>query len=258
MKNGLDDIFQQSESSFDTKGGETKTKLSGRKGSSPLISLQSSQKSKSTSDQGEKKVSFSAILSVVVVGGAFYLYYSGYFNKPEISTEAAKNPTGQLIVEPAINVTGDELQALMTTNHCSDFGTLCANIKLDRANEMLVATKDKLILYVNYPAFLAQVNSSELAKAAIDLQAEYVLANFAFHPEVIAEARKKNLTYVVVVGIDPVENFVRPKYSLLIDNKSAPPFTVDDHKGYFSGIFFGGTQRMYRKKLKPLLKFSIY
>lgn len=199
------------------------------------------------------------LLVPAVLGLSAFYFYSNYSSDgqavdPIVKVQRAK----EISTVPVLNKTDSELKTLISKNKCEELKELCKGLLLTHPQEKLTITDNELILYVNYPAVLEEVNSSYLPNEATEKQAEYVLANYAYNPKVISEALARNISYVVVVGIDPLDDLIRVKQSVVLNVKDAPKFSTEDHLSFFSNIFYGGIYRPYKKFLLPYLKITKY
>jgi hypothetical protein len=199
------------------------------------------------------------LLAPVVIGiAAFYFYYN-YSNEGQVvNTIATVQSAKEISTAPSLNKTDSELKSLISNDRCQELKELCQNLKLTHPQEKLTITDSELILYVNYPAVLVEMKSAFLPNEAMEKQAEYVLATYAYNPKVVSEALARNISYVVVAGIDPLDDLIRIKFSVVLNVKDAPKFSSEDHLSFFSNIFHGGIYRPYKKFLRPYLKVTNY
>jgi pSer/pThr/pTyr-binding forkhead associated (FHA) protein len=196
-------------------------------------------------------------ISFIMLGALYYFYQiqgENVQSTPEQTVAESAGPSKSF--EPNLELNSNELKQLMNSNECLKMGDFCVTLKLTHSQEMVSFSSDRLLLYVNYPLHVVELSSAFLEAQQDASRAEYVLASFAFHPKVIQEAEKRNIKYVVVIGMDPLDDIVRLKYSSVLELKNGPKFSQDDFNGFFSNIFYAGVYRPYKKELRPFLKFN--
>lgn len=211
------------------------------------------RKKKSLEKESQSKIY--VLVPIVIAVAAFYFYDSYTDKGPAVNTVAVSK---EISTVPTLSKTDSELKSLISSDKCAELNELCQSLKLTHPQEKLTITENEIILYVNYPAVLVEMNSAFLPNESMEKQAEYVLATYAYNPAVVSEALARNISHVVVAGIDPLDDLVRIKFSVVLNVKDAPKFSSEDHLSFFSNIFHGGIYRPYRKFLRPYLKVSSY
>lgn len=236
---------------------QTKTKAINDLPSSKSKTSKTDETIKSKTNSKPKNSALMLPLLVVLAGGGYFAY--NYLQKlDESATAEAQAPASNKAdvgLAPEMNIASEELKNIRQ-NQCAEMNGICESIKLVRPQEALMVKDDKLIVYVNLEAFASEIESATFSKQKLENQEEYFAGFYAFHPAVIAEAKKRKLAYVVAVGINPLDDIIRIKLSAAVDVKKSPELTAEFHKSFFSNIFFGGAFRPFKVDLKPYMKIT--
>jgi pSer/pThr/pTyr-binding forkhead associated (FHA) protein len=209
------------------------------------------------SDQSPNSSNVFKVLGLLAVLGGFgYYYYTD--NEAQENLQA----TGQIQVEatntssPTIQVSSDELSGLLKSNSCMEFGSLCTDLGLKYANEKIVTTIDKIVIFVNSQEQITQLTSTYMAELPLNEQVEYLLGSFAFNPKIVSEARKNSFKHIVVADIESFDDLSKVRHSLAIETMNSPVLDQETHDRFFSNLFYAGYVRPYKSQLKSFTKFS--
>jgi hypothetical protein len=194
------------------------------------------------------------VVLFVCLGAGYFFYELGRENPDQVTS----GPLAQTSLKQNLNfkIQNLDFKSYMTKNDCSELGDLCLSLGLNRPQELISLQDDKFIVYINFNEYLKQLNSIQIFKQLPEDQAEFAMAFFATQPAVLAEFRKRKMAYLIVVGVDAIDDLTRMKYAMLVDIAKIPAFTPESHAAYFSNIFHGEIYRPFRISLRPHLNFT--
>jgi pSer/pThr/pTyr-binding forkhead associated (FHA) protein len=191
---------------------------------------------------------------ILVALGVIFFYQYETKKVQNTSASETKSLEGSL----PLKVSEDELKSLLKKNDCSDLKKTCSSVGLVYANEKIVISGKKMVIYVDYNEHLKKINSQFLAKALAHEQAEYILGEVAFNPLLVILARERALEHIVVVGISTLEELILIKFSTLVSVAKVPSLTGEVHRALFSNLYFAGHFRPFQLHLKPASEFIVF
>jgi len=203
------------------------------------------------------------VLSLIVLLIAGIYYYQSSESETvtqESATQATnlKDNSQHAILPPRFQLDSEELKRLMSEDKCASTNYFCKRSQLIYPDEKYVLQGERMILFIN---FSQQINGlkSPFMETQKDIEkAEFLLASFAFNPEIIQEASMNSAKYLIIVALDSVEGLSRLKYALAVDVEKIPKMDVVNYKNFFSSLFYGGIHRPYKVGLRPHTQFSIF
>ncbi len=224
---------------------QTRTKFvnSGRKAAAPKQTRSSS---------GPQ--SYLKIFGLVCVLGflGYYFYESHQKPKENIHPVAETN----IITKTHLKVSSDELSKLPESNSCLEFGALCNDLGLIHPTERMATSSDKIFVFVNTQEQLAKLNSPYMNEFPLSDRTEYLLAYIAFHPKLVAEARKNSFKQIVAINVENIGDIVKARNAYALETSNMPELNEDGHKSFFSNLFYAGFHRPYKVHLKSFAEFT--
>lgn len=204
--------------------------------------------SKEDDKEKNSKKYFPLIFVVGILGIGYYLH-SHIDNKASANHEnpqLASTELDSLRQRPAnispFNPRDLDFNKIVGENQCSSFSNLCEKLELNHSKEGLALLDNKMFVIVNLEANEAKYQESKFNELNSNEKAEIILARTGTHPSLIEVIKNKQLTHLIVIGIDHSENL---KYMLNIDYKQLPAMDGSLHGFVFSDVFQTGSKRLY-------------